>query len=374
MEPALGSTVDGKMLRPPHSRFALLRSPAKRHVLVLMCFFAAFICYIDRVNISIAIIPMAEHFQWTATEKGLVMSSFFIGYMLGQIPAGWLANRVGGRWTLGVALLLWSVFTAITPLAAAVGFGALIFSRILLGLGEAATFPATYNLYGKWIPRTERSRAVAATLGGIPIGTVIGLALSGVMVAQFGWPSVFYVFGIAGIAFAVIWFAVVRDAPSLHPGVQASERAHIEAGVESCAQTRTPLPVARLLAAPPFWALLINHFCSNWILYVLLAWMPSYFREVQGLNLANAGFAAAAPWLSMFAVANLSAWIADDMIRRGIAVSFVRKLMQVCGLLGASAFMLLISQPATPVGAILIMCGALGALGPASLSWKPSAR
>lgn len=338
----------------------------KRHVLVAMCFIAAFVCYIDRVNISIAIIPMAEHFGWSATDKGLVMSSFFIGYMLGQIPAGWLANRVGGRWTLGGALLLWSVFTAITPIAAMVGFAALFVSRVLLGLGEAATFPATYNLYGKWIPRVERSRAVAATLGGIPLGTVIGLALSGLLVAQFGWASVFYVFGIAGIAIALVWFVVVRDSPAQHPGISEAERAYIAAGVEAGAAVRSPLPVRKLLAAAPFWALLINHFCSNWILYVLLAWMPSYFREVQGLDLANAGFAAAAPWLSMFAASNLAAWIADELIRRGVDVSLVRKLMQVCGLLGASAFMLAVSQPATPTGAVLLMCGALGALG---LTW-----
>lgn len=338
----------------------------RRHVLVLMCFAAAFVCYIDRVNISIAIIPMAEHFGWSATQKGLVLSSFFIGYLLGQIPSGWLANRIGGKRMLGAALLLWSLFTAITPFAAMAGFTALILARIVLGLGEAATFPAIYNLYSKWIPRQERSRAVAFTLGGIPLGTVAGLALSGALVAQFGWPSVFYVFGAAGIVLALAWFLIIHDSPARHPGISVAERGRIAAGISVAGQERTPLPVDRLLRAPAFWALVINHFCSNWILYMLLSWMPSYFRDIQHLNLANAGFAAAAPWLSMFLVGNLSAWIADEMIRRGVSISFVRKLMQAGGLLGASAFMLLINQAHTPTAAILVMCGALGALG---LTW-----
>ncbi|MGQ0501476.1 MAG: ACS family MFS transporter [Panacagrimonas sp.] len=341
-------------------------STGKRHILVLMCFAAAFVCYIDRVNISIAIIPMAEHFGWSGTQKGFVLSSFFIGYMLGQIPSGWMANRVGGRLTLGVSLLLWSVFTAITPVAAMVGFSALILSRIVMGMGEAATFPASYNLFSRWIPRQERSRAVAFTLGGIPMGTVIGLGASGALVAQFGWQSVFYVFGAVGIVLAALWFMVVRDSPAQHPGVSEAERQHIAAGMQGAATQRTPLPVRTLLAAPAFWALLINHFCSNWILYVLLSWMPSYFRDVQHLNIAKAGFAAAAPWLSMFVMANLSAWVADEMIRRGTRVSRVRKFMQAGGLLGASAFMLLINQAGSPGGAVLIMCGALGALG---LTW-----
>jgi ACS family sodium-dependent inorganic phosphate cotransporter len=68
----------------------------KRHIVVLMCFFATFICYIDRVNISVAIISMAEDFGWSGTTKGLVLSSFFIGYMAAMIPTGWLANRIDG--------------------------------------------------------------------------------------------------------------------------------------------------------------------------------------------------------------------------------------------------------------------------------------
>ena len=91
---------------------------AKRHILVALCFVAAFICYIDRVNISVAIIPMAEQFGWSATTKGLVLSSFFIGYLLAMLPSGWAANRWGGKTLLGLALLGWSLFTFLTPVAA----------------------------------------------------------------------------------------------------------------------------------------------------------------------------------------------------------------------------------------------------------------
>ncbi|MCC2655607.1 MAG: transporter [Panacagrimonas sp.] len=339
----------------------------KRHVLVLMCFAAAFVCYIDRVNISIAIIPMAEHFGWSQTEKGFVLSSFFIGYMLGQIPSGWLANRVGGRWTLGGALILWSTFTALTPVAALAGFSALILARIVMGMGEAATFPATYNLFSKWIPRAERSRSVAFTLSGIPIGTVLGLAVSGYLVAEFGWASVFYAFGVAGLVLAAVWYWVVRDSPASHPGVSEAERQVIAAAVDVSSETvRTPLPVGKLVRSTAFWALVINHFCSNWILYVLLSWLPSYFRDVQHFSIAKAGLAAAAPWLSMFAMANLSAWVADRFIRNGASVSLIRKIMQSIGLLGSSGFLLLTLQANTPTEAILLVCGALGALG---LTW-----
>ncbi len=345
---------------------------AKRHILVLMCFAAVFVCYIDRVNISVAIIPMAEHFGWSGTEKGFVLSSFFIGYLLGQVPSGWMSNRFGGRLALGVALLMWSAFTILTPIAAAVSFSALILARIAMGLGEAATFPAIYNLFSRWVPRQERSRSVTLALGGIPVGMVLGLAVSGILVARFGWESIFYVFGAVGIVYAVFWFAVIKDSPAQDSKTSEAERAHISAGLNPTQLERSPLPVARLLKAAPFWALLFNHFCSNWILYVLLAWLPSYFRDAQGMSLSSAGLASAAPWLSMFVMSNLGAWLADGMIARGTAVSTVRKIMQVSGLIGASAFMLLITLPSSPTGAVALMCGALGALGLTWVGYAPN--
>ena len=87
----------------------------KRHILIALCFFATFICYIDRVNISVAIIPMAEEYGWSGTTKGLVLSSFFIGYLGAMLPTSWLANRLGGRLLMGVALVGWSVFTLLKP-------------------------------------------------------------------------------------------------------------------------------------------------------------------------------------------------------------------------------------------------------------------
>jgi ACS family sodium-dependent inorganic phosphate cotransporter len=124
----------------------------KRWILVGLCFAATAICYIDRVNISVAIIPMAEEYGWSATTKGFVLSSFFIGYFIAMVPGGWLANKLGGKILLGAALLFWSVFTFATPIAAGVSLAVLIGARILMGVGEAATFPAVYNLLSRWLP------------------------------------------------------------------------------------------------------------------------------------------------------------------------------------------------------------------------------
>jgi ACS family sodium-dependent inorganic phosphate cotransporter len=333
--------------------------------LLLLCFLATFVCYIDRVNISVAAIAMQEAFGWSETTKGLVLSSFFIGYLLFQAPSGWLANRFGGKVVMGVAIAWWSLFTVITPIAAMISLPALYIARIAMGLGEAATFPAAYYLGARWYPQAERSRFVAVLLSGVPMGTLFALLTTGWIVTQWGWPAVFYVFGVFGLIAAALWFALVWDSPSQHPRISGAELATL-AHADDKRGASGPTPWGTLLAKPAVWALIVNHFCSNWILYVLLSWLPSYFRATQDLSLINAGLFSAAPWLTMFVMINVGAWMADTMIARGASITFVRKLLQIVGLGAAGSFLLLARDAATPIAALIIMCSALGGLG---LTW-----
>src|SRR6188474_3457180 len=118
---------------------AVLSIRPRRTVLVALCFAAVFICYVDRVNISLAIVAMTREFGWSKTTSGFVMSSFFLGYLVTQVPGGLLA---GG-------LLFWSLFTALTPPAAYAGFAVLIGTRVLMGMGEGVTFPSIYALFAR---------------------------------------------------------------------------------------------------------------------------------------------------------------------------------------------------------------------------------
>ena len=100
----------------------------------LMCFAATFVCYIDRVNISVAIIPMAEEFKWDLETQGIILSSFYVGYMIMQVLGGFLADRFGGKIVLGLGVLIWSFFTIVTPWAAFSGMLGLLIARIGMGL------------------------------------------------------------------------------------------------------------------------------------------------------------------------------------------------------------------------------------------------
>jgi ACS family sodium-dependent inorganic phosphate cotransporter len=336
-------------------------------IVVAMCFVAMVICYLDRVSMSTAVVPMAEQYGWSNTTKGWVLSSFFIGYMLTQIPASWVVNRYGGRIVLGISLLWWSLVTMLTPLAAMSSLGLLIVARIAMGLGEAAVTPSLYNLAARWLPPHERSRSIAVMIGGIPMGTLAALLMSGWLLEHHPWPIMFYVFGAVGIVFALFWFRLIYASPARHPHMSASERSLLTGPDVISSEPRkgswSEVPWRKLLATPAVWALISNHFCSNWGLYVLLTWLPSYFKAFKETGIGAAGWYSAAPWVILFIIANLSGVIADRMVKRGMTITRVRKTMQVIGLLGSAFGLIVASYVETPLVAVIVLCGALGVLG-----------
>ena len=214
----------------------------RRYIVIILTFLSVFICYIDRVNISIAIIPMAEELDWNMQTQGLVLSSFFVGYLLLQIVGGRLADRYGGKVVLGIGVLLWSIFTMLTPPAAALGITILIMARIAMGMSEAVTFPSIYSLYGRWVPIQERSRAVGLTNSGIPLGTVFALILTPIIVQSLGWEWAFYLFGLVGLVWFIFWYRMVTARPELHSDISPNELSYIQAGATTTTEEASDTP------------------------------------------------------------------------------------------------------------------------------------
>ncbi|MBS0578583.1 MAG: MFS transporter [Proteobacteria bacterium] len=334
--------------------------PPRRHVVIGLAFLACVIAYTDRVNISVAVVAMKERFGWTETQKGEVLSAFFVGYLLFMYLGGVLSARFGGKTVLGWSVLAWSLFTFLTPAAALVSLPALVAARIGMGLGEAAMFPGAYEMFARWVPPSERARATARLLGGIPVGTVIGFVGTGFLVTRFGWPSAFYVFGIAGLAWVLLWYRQVHNGPATDPRVSEAELRLLSARAPPAAGK---IAIGRLLLRRPVAGIVIAHVASTWGLYMLLSWLPSYFRQVQGLSIGDSALASAAPWLVMFLAGNLAGTTSDRMIARGVGIGLTRKLMQSGGLLVSASFLLLLRDVHTPGTALVLLCAATGALG-----------
>ena len=327
-----------------------------RYTTIAMCFAAVFVCYIDRVNISIAIIPMSEEFGWDVTTQGAILSSFYIGYLLMQISGGRLADRFGGKIVLGLGVLVWSLFTLLTPAAALVGLVGLFVARIGMGLGEAVTFPSIYSLVTRWFPVEEKSKVIALNASGIPIGTVFALLITPLIVLYLGWQWAFYLFGGVGVLWYIAWQRFVTTTPQEHPRISAQELALINASAPASGAVEAPPPIRYFLKNKALWAIIVAHFCNNWTLYVILSWLPKYVNEGLGVPFAAVGLISMLPHITSFLCLNVAGNIADRMVKSGMNVTFVRKLMQTIAFGGLSICLFLIAEVESAYAAIGILC------------------
>ncbi|KAJ4970449.1 hypothetical protein NE237_003548 [Protea cynaroides] len=326
----------------------------KRWVIVILCSSAFLLCNMDRVNMSIAILPMSAEYNWNPATVGLIQSSFFWGYLLTQIAGGIWADKVGGKRVLGFGVIWWSIATVLTPVAAKIGLPFLLVVRAFMGIGEGVAMPAMNNILSKWIPVGERSRSLALVYSGMYLGSVTGLAFSPMLIHNLGWPSVFYSFGSVGTVWFAVWLSKAHSSPFEDPELRPEEmRLIISTSVPK--EPVTTIPWRLILSKAPVWALIVSHFCHNWGTFILLTWMPTYYNQVLKFNLMESGLFCVLPWLIMAISANVGGWIADTLVSKGLSVTMVRKIMQSIGFLGPAFFLTQLSHVNSPAMAVLCM-------------------
>ena len=320
-----------------------------RFKVVFLSFLAVFICYIDRVNISVAIIPMQEQFGWSESQVGIILGSFYFGYMITMIIGGYLADKYGGKKVLGYALLIWSLFTIITPFFAYQGLWWLILIRILMGLGEGVTFPSWHAIYARWIPFQERTRAIGFTNSGIAAGTLFGFAVAALIIANYSWEWVFYSFGLLGFFWYFFWNRIVTSFPEDNKLLSDEELHYIKTEAPSKESAPT-IPLLQLIRNAPFVAIAVATFCNNWSLYTFLSYLPKYVNAPvaqggMGIDLGSNVFIYSILIPSLVAIFSLilGGFLADGLIKRGYGLLNVRRSVNSIGFFGSALLLYLIS-------------------------------
>ena len=333
-----------------------------RFKVVFLSFLAVFICYIDRVNISVAIIPMQQQFGWSESQVGIILGSFYFGYMISMTIGGYLADKYGGKKVLGIGLLIWSFFTVITPIFAYSGLWYLILIRILMGLGEGITFPSWHAIYARWIPFKERTRAIAFTNSGISVGTVFGYLATAIIIAQYSWEWVFYSFGLIGVFWYFFWNKIVTSYPEDNKYISKDELIIIKSEAPS-KETAPKIPLLRLIRNTPFMAIAIATFCNNWSLYTFLSYLPKYINAPvaqggMGIDLGSNIFiySILIPSLVSMISLILGGYLADNLIKNGHGILKVRKSVNSIGFFGSAIFLYLISLEDSLINVIILLC------------------
>ena len=334
----------------------------ERFKLVFMSFLAIFICYIDRVNISVAIIPMQQQFGWSEAQVGIVFSSFYFGYMFTMILGGYLADKYGGKYVLGFGVLAWSLFTFLTPIFAYQGFFAIFLIRVLLGLGEGVAFPSIHSLYARWIPFTERTRVIAITNSGISVGTVFGFALTTIIITMYSWEAVFYLFGLLGIIWSFFWFKGFSSMPSENKKISDYELAKILNEAPS-SENAKKVPFKNLISNLPFLAITVATFCNNWVLFTFISYMPKYVNSDisiggLGISLESDTFLILIILPAVIGVISLliGGFIVDTLIKQGLKVIVARKLFNSIGFFGAGVLIYLIPYQTSVEITLILLC------------------
>lgn len=348
----------------------------RRLVVAVLAFFGFFSVYALRVNLSVAVVAMTAvrnetlkngttiltaDFDWDSKTQGLVLSSFFYGYIVTQILGGWLAGRLGGNRVYGIGVAATAVFTLLTPPLANASVYLLVAVRVIEGLFEGVTYPCMHAVWARWAPPLERSHLASFAGSGSHVGTVISLPLAGLLANNFGWPSVFYVFGTAVIVWFFIWWKVVKSGPEEDPYISPEELKYIQDSLGNSPHKDVKHPWGQFIKSPAVWAIIVAHFSENWGFYTLLTQLPTFMKDVLHFNLEKSGFMSAVPYLVMAIVLQFSGLLADWLrARKILTTTQVRKLFTCVAYLSQTVFMLLAAFLLTPVGAVVFLSIAVG--------------
>jgi len=272
-----------------------------KYVILILLFVGWCLGNMDRMAMSFAVVPIGKEFGLSASLIGLVLSSFFIGYAIMQIPGGWLADRFGSRRVLLIIVFVWSIFTGLT--GSAWSLAALLVIRIAFGLSEASFSPSAIKMLSETFPKKEAGRAISILLCSSGLMTIVVPLLAGFMITGMGWRSMFYLIGACGLVLIVLFWVFLKPRPLAHdtPTSQAS------------ASRPEPRTIGELLKMPMIWDIIIVSFGIYTLSWGLNTWIPSYLVRARHLSLMSIGWLQIIPGIAMMVGMYLSGIILDKM-------------------------------------------------------------
>ncbi|XP_052800676.1 sialin-like isoform X1 [Mya arenaria] len=288
-------------------------------------------------------------FEWSKKTQSLILSGFFYGYVVTQIPGGWMATRFGGKIVIGLSMALASLFTLLMPMIARASPYAVFVNRIAIGISCGIAKPGWYALTGAWALSNERTRFISTLWIGQTIGTVAGYASSGFLCLHGfdnGWASIFYIHGAFGVLFVAGWSFLVFDRPENHPRISQIEYVLIRSNLKRTTEravsdtNKMSIPWRDICTYTPAIAVVVTHACDTCTYYLILTCLPQYLKEVLKFDIQTNGLYSALPWISMLIGVILAGIGADSLRAKGwISVTNVRKFFQVSASIGVAVFL-----------------------------------
>jgi len=303
-------------------------------VLALLCVMY-FLTYIDRVNLSTASSAIKKEFGLSNTQLGFVLSAFAYPYAALQVVGGWVGDRLGARKTLFLCGAIWALATATTGLAT--GVMSLVVFRVLLGLGEGATFPTATRAMQSWTPVGRRGFAQGVTHAFSRLGNTVTPVIVTALMAWSSWRGAFAVLGAASMIWVIVWWLYYRDDPSEHAGITQDDLARLPPHGAPKSAARS-VPWRRLIAR--ILPVTLTYFCYGWSLWLMLTWLPQFLQQQFSIDLKKSAIYLTIVYFFGFVGDSVGGIVSDYLLHRTGRVTFSRLVVIVPGMLGAAAFMI----------------------------------
>jgi MFS family permease len=324
---------------------------ATTQVLILLCAMYL-ITYVDRVNVSTAAASFGKEFGLSKTELGFVFSAFAYPYLVFQIIGGWLGDKYGPRKTLTVCAVIWAGATILSGLAG--GFVSLIVARVLLGLGEGATFPTATRAMASWTSPDKRGFAQGITHACARLGNAVTPPLVVALIAATSWRGSFVILGCASLVWVVWWAISFRDNPSDHPRISQDELNALPEYKQFKDRPAVPwMPLFKRMAP-----VTITYFCYGWILWLFLSWIPQYFLHSYNLDLKKSAVFSAGVFFAGVIGDALGGIVSDHLLRKTGNLNVARRnLVVICMLLTLASLVPLMFVHDLVVSAVCLSLG-----------------
>ena len=342
------------------------RTSQFRWLLIFWLFVLSAVAYLDRVNISIAGTLLASEFHLSKIQLGWIFSAFLAGYALFQTPGGRLADKLGARRVLALAVLWWGIFSALIVVVPS-GFRFALFAfmslRFTLGAGEAVMYPASNQFVARWIPSSERGLANGLIFAGVGVGAAFTPPLITYIMLRYGWRIPFVVCAALGLVVGLVWYLIARNTPEEHSLVSPNELAKIKAGlpISSLAERPKLISWGRMLQSKEVLAVTISYFTYGYVAWIFFSWFYIYLAEVRGLNPKASAIYSTLPFAAMAACSLLGGLVNDALAKKwGPRVG--RCSIAVLALTLAAIFLIVGSRAENTQIAVFVLAGGAGAL------------
>lgn len=263
-------------------------------------------------------------FTWSEPLQGTLLSCYFWGYLVSQIPLAHVAENFSAKWVMLFSVAINVVCTLLTPLFTSFHYSGLILMRVLEGVGGGASFPAMHVMIASWAPPTERMVMSTIIYVGTSAGTALSILLAGIISASMGWESIFYIMGGLSCIWMVLWVILVQDNPNKQRFISLEERHMITSslGTETKVEHHPKVPWGKVFTSIPFWAILIAHTCSNFGWYMFLIEIPFYMKQVLKFNVASNAALSALPYFPMIIFSIVLGKLLDTLQAKGSKILY----------------------------------------------------